>query len=566
MICSGFLKRASLRGAGIVSKVRFIKVNFFILMMSSMIFLSSSSFFLPAYLTKQLKDNNYNDAQLAFALGKNYVAALMIQETKAEIGSINWIIANQALAKTQWKSALKLAHWYQNTAELETRDTLNSRTILWYEQAIRLHSEQAVVDLALLYFKQNQMTKAQETINLLPDKLPSNNLGETTLRLRLNIAVHLGEIDRVKQLLTFEAVKLFRQNKTLSLLSDLVKYAVVKKNTLPLNFQLDDIKPSFENSSSCITSVQLFATNLKHLMHLEHLVKTFKDKQPLAEYVCLPIPRYISLKRLDCKAKSQQTITCDEARWQDVAEEVKSRHIGLMLSEGGANVHLGILYFDAQDNDKVFSHEISHLLGFIDEYPLIEGHDKCQGIQTEPFSHNMAVLKKYYRGDKQKLRAKILKNVSWANTINSNTPILQRIDEKSNKQKIWRLGTPLKYKEHIGIHFSESCQKSTPDVNSLPLYSISRNRKESNLSASYSAFKPLTRRTQLRYFAEEFPKEYISFLQANPSGYLMPSFHYNIALALYQQGEDIAGEYWLKKAVLHENDSIRKVKILRGGF
>ncbi|MFQ3210558.1 MAG: hypothetical protein ACI9HU_002062, partial [Colwellia sp.] len=74
-----------------------------------MIFLSSSSFFLPAYLTKQIKDNNYSRGQFSFALKKSYVIALIIQEKQADLGSNNWIALNRELAKTQGLSALKLA-------------------------------------------------------------------------------------------------------------------------------------------------------------------------------------------------------------------------------------------------------------------------------------------------------------------------------------------------------------------------------------------------------------------------------------------------------------------------
>lgn len=77
--------------------------------------------------------------------------------------------------------------------------------------------------------------------------------------------------------------------------------------------------------------------------------------------------------------------------------------------------------------------------------------------------------------------------------LGSTGSIGQLIVAEPNKQKKWRLGTPLEYKEQIGIHISESCQKYNP---------------ENSVSFSYSAFKPLSRRTQLRYFADDFPKEY----------------------------------------------------------
>ena len=525
--------------------------------MSSMILLSSSSFFLPTYLTKQIKDNNYSRGQFSFALKKSYVIALIIQEKQADLGSNNWIALNRELAKTQWLSALKLARWYQGKSKNESRELLFSKAIMWFEQAIRLGSQQAIVALAQLYFQQNKMIKAQATLRQLPEVIPGNNVSEAALILDIIIAIHLGDSTQVKQLLNSSTAVGFQQSNMLNLLlADIDKYAISNFSTMLKD--VEDVKVNL-SSPSCISSLQLFATNLKHLKHLEQLIQTFNTQQPLAQYVCLSTPRYISIKRLDCMAQSQHTITCDETLWRTVAEDVDSRHIGLMLNEGKANVHFGILYFDANDNAEVFSHEVSHLLGFVDEYPLIKGHNKCQGIQSKPFSHNIAVLKKYYQGDKKELRAKILKNVSWANSINANTPILQVIDKTPDIENIWLLGTPLEYKDKIGIYISESCQKSNSDYSDLP-----RRTTSINQVTRYSAFKPLSRRTQLRYFANDFPKEYLTLIKENPSDYFMPSFHYNIALALYQQGEVSNAKYWLSQAAQWENNLMRKARVLKG--
>lgn len=533
-----------------------------------MILLSSSSFFLPYYLTEKINSSNYSNGQFAFALKNNYISALIIQEQNSAIGSVNWLRLNRALAVTQHEAALKLARWYliknqkegqankQSVTQQAAKGVLSNAAIIWFEQAIRLHSQLAIIELAQLYFEHGQVVKAQSIINHFPEILPNNKLGETAWRLRLTIAIYLGEVDNVKQLLNSELLADHTNNKhseTNRLLADIAKYTIINKSPLIARNDTDKVNLTDQRSPSCLTSLQLFATNLSHLTQLEQLIKSFKAQQPLAHYICLPTPKYISIKQLDCSAKKHQAIFCDEARWQSVAKEVNSRHIGLMLNEGGANVHLGILYFDSQDGIDVFSHEVSHLLGFVDEYPLIKGHDKCQGIQVKPFSYNIAVLKKYYQGDKQKLRSMILKNIPWANSIKAETPILQLVHGRLNKQKIWRLGTPLNEQDNVGVYVSESCHNASKP-------------SSSSQGASYSAFKPLNRRTQLRYFANDFPSEYLTLIEDKPSAYLMPSFHYNIALALYQQGKVTQAKYWLNKAGQWESNQVRKAMILKGGF
>jgi hypothetical protein len=83
---------------------------------------------------------------------------------------------------------------------------------------------------------------------------------------------------------------------------------------------------------------------------------------------------------------------------------VTTRYIAIMLPKGGANVHFGMLYFDAKDSIDVIEHEISHLLGFVDEYPLGKGHSKCRTSQQQISAQNIAVLQNGYQGERSAIR------------------------------------------------------------------------------------------------------------------------------------------------------------------
>jgi hypothetical protein len=514
--------------------------------------ISSSSFFLPDYLTKKLNAGDFSVTQFDFALKSKNITALTIAEKNAVLGSKHWITLNRALAKTQWQSALKLAYWYQQSEKEvanNEKGILITSAIMWFKQAIRLDSQAAIIALAELYYRHDNFIKAQATLKELPEVLDNNDLAGTALLLRFNMAIDLGNITLVKSLLNSKAFKLISNKRTKALLADIDKYSVIDDKVV--------IKDNiFENSSNCFTSLQLFATNIKHLKHIEVLIKDFKAQQPLAKYICLPTPRYISQERLDCTAEKHQAISCDEAIWESIAEKVDSRHVGLMLEKGGANVHMGILYFDSNDNVDVFSHEISHLLGFVDEYPLNKAHDKCRGVQSKAFSHNIAVLKEFYQGTRTSVRSDILRKVPWAASIKTSTPILQEVTLGENNEKHWRLSTPIEFQDKVGVHISETCQKANED----------NDFKSDLVKLSFSAFKPLSRRTQLRYFASDFPKEYLTLLERMSKAYLMPSFHYNIALALFQQGQTIEAKYWLNQAAKREEVPLKKLTILKGEF
>jgi hypothetical protein len=526
--------------------------------MSLVTSLSSSSFFLSDYLTKRINNNNYNEGQFSYALKKLNVSALIVQEAKAKSGSDNWLYLNQQLGKSQSISALKLARWYQNALDKRADVAEKLVAIMWYEQAIRLNSEEAIIELAQLYFDQGKSVIAEKTLGLLGENLINVNLNEKRLILSIKIAVYFGNITFVEELVSSYYFHRNKGEKTEDLLEYLIRYSIIpdkkaaNSNLADRDIGLYDVKKQSKQaavlSSDCISSLQLFATNLTHLKHLEHIIETFNVQQPLAQYICLPTPKYISSRLIDCVAEVEEPISCNESHWLNIAEKVNTRHVGLMLAKGGANVHLGMLYFDVDDDVNVFSHEISHLFGFVDEYPLVQSHIKCQSAQQTAFSHNIVVLNDYYQGEQEVLRMQILKNVPWASQIKDSTPILQPVGASLIKnnvtaQRQWRLGTPVAYREKIGLHNAESCDNvvlSTEKVN------------------RYSAYKPVSRRTQLRYYASDFPKEYLSMLEERPQGFLMPSFHYNIALALFQQGNINKAKRLLIQSQRWEGTSYKK--------
>ncbi len=523
--------------------------------MSLLASLSSSSFFLSDYLTKRIQANDFNENQFSYALKNNNVAALIIEEAKVNKGSEHWLTLNRQLGKTQSVAALKLARWYQNTTKKQAVIADNMAAIMWFEQAIRLHSQEAIIGLSQHYFDLGKAINAKNTLNLLASNPAKKYLIEPWLILKIKIAIHLGDITLVEQLLQSPMYKLYGKRKVKDLASDIINYSIITDQSVGQSEVQNKANPHLETSSSCISSIQLFATNLAHLKHLDQIIKSFKAQQPIAQYICLPKPKYISTKLIDCSAKPQQAISCNEAHWLNVVGKVNSRHVGLMLAEGGANVHQGILYFDAKDDVNVFSHEVSHLLGFVDEYPLIKTHNKCQSAQQREFSHNIVVLNDYYHGAQQVIRKKVLKNIPWASHIKPTTPILQLLDNSSSTAGIttppkWRLGTPVEYKDLVGLHMAESCE----------------NTALAGEVTSYSAYKPVSRRTQLRYYASHFPSEYLLMLAERPLAFLMPSFHYNIALALFQKGKVKEARLLLIQAHLWEKDPQRKAAILKGNI
>lgn len=491
----------------------------------------SSSFFLAQYLTKQVITGEYSQVQLDFALKKNNKAALLFAWQQTKKHSHSWLSLAKKVAKSEGEAAYQLGLFYHNQHSI-------NQAIAWYQRAIRLKFKPAFVALAQYYFDNNKLVKANEILAQLSkiDDEPSTMAAKV---LTINMAISRGDLDVVKH-----NVAEFRQS-----LQTIVQGRLLLDNIS--KYQVLNLSSNSRNFPSCDNSIQLFASSFAHLQRLEYLIKGVKQ-YALSQHVCFSPVRYLAIDTLACTADSAQAIQCREQHWQHLAESINTRFVGVLLPEGGANVHLGSLYVDVNDTIDIFVHEISHLLGFVDEYPLAKDHAICTAIQQQAFSENIAVLKNLYQGNRADIRVNVLQQLAWGKQIKKSTPILQRIKGHSVLTPQWRLGTPKEFEHEIGIFQAQTCAKTVND-----------NRGD---ESNFNAYKPLVKATKMQYFSLDFPAEYRLFLQESLGQFLMPSFHYNIALAHFQQGNLEQARYWLKQSANWENKPDRQKKILQGNF
>ena len=513
-----------------------------IIIMSLSILLSSSSFFLVDYLNEKLNNGQYNDEELAYALELKLDAAYRVKLLLLEANIASniepnrqlWLGYANKLAKRDGHVSLKLAEYYLNQGQI-------SKGISWYQQAVNLKEQRAVLPLAKLYFENDQLEPARKTLFQTQVKSTEN------LLLAVEVAIAQGDILFIHKQL--ERLKV--TDKGQLLLAKIRQYQILANDDV---VTVTDNKAKHLTSRSCKTSLQLFATTLADLERVTQFKQKFTD-HALSEYLCLTEPKYVPINKLNCEHNKDNAITCEEGVWQSVAENINTNYLGLLYPYGGANVHLGILYFDRQDAFDVFSHEVSHLLGFVDEYPLAKDHPRCRQVQNEMFAQNIAVIDKYYYGKRAKVRREVLKTVSWAKMIKTSTPILMPVEVLHNKklkkddnkgryqESAWLLGTPKTFKNEVGIFNADTCQ-----------------------TTKYRAYKPLSTASQLQYYQLSFPAEYFKLLSEQNGQFYMPSFHYNIAMSLLSTDEFEQGKSWLMKAIEFEDINARKLKVLQGKF
>ena len=528
-------------------------MSLFIFLLSG---LSASSFFLDDYLTNLIAKNKHSQAQLSFAIEHENLMALNHALNSSEFHSEQWLSLAKVLAKTQGEAAYQLALYYKASPQ---------KMIFWFKSASRLGFHQATLALAQHFFDQNDFASAEKILlsfsanNLSINTKLHTRLQTKLLILKLNLAISQGQVGYIENSLLHDTQLLKETVEGRVLLNDIKKYQIGKLT----NEALDTSKMI----QQCENSIQLFATSLSHLKKLEGIIADF-NTQPLSRAVCFASVRYMPVHALDCTKRQQAAIRCDESLWAPYANSIQTRYVGVMLPQGGANVHFGMLYFDSQDTVDVVAHEISHLLGFVDEYPLQAEHNTCQVTQTKSFSQNIAVLENTYYGDRRTIRSKILKQLAWGKYIKDNTPILQSVTA-SNGKRNWQLGTPEEFNNEVGVFNAQTCKKTN-----------------AKMREDFSAYKGLAQRTQLQYFSLSFPPLYSLLLKENTTHYRMPSFHYNIALAYFQQSaignnvsEDVAlqriaqhkkniklANYWLEQSARWESERDRYNKVRQGGF
>jgi hypothetical protein len=468
--------------------------------MSLLLVIAASSFFLPQFLSFFLDADTKNRTVLYYGKTFKLDAYFHHQRRDNPIGSSTWLKSTTSLIANNPQYTIELADYYLS-------DDQQAKAILWYKQAIIRGFDNVKLTLAKLFINQKEYQKSKALLSPLLNN-SDNVLVEKSLVLLITIALIEGDLVKVIQL----GKALETLNQQHALLIELTQFkvfshAIINQSALfTINDkEMNEVERLNEN---CVASIQFFATNLSDLRYTENLIEQVKSS-PLSNYSCFESVRYIPLHKLGCHHEKTEAITCDESIWQEYQAEMSTRFIGVMVPQGGAKVHNGIMYLDKNDTVDVFAHELAHLFGFIDEYSLPINHTRCSQIQENAFAHNVAVIAKAYIGSKTEIRNTILAQVPWRTFIKDDTPIMIKEGDK------WLVGTPNLYNAEVGLFTSDTCQKTSSDD-----------------SVAFQAFKPLAKRTSLNYFELEFPELYLRLLERGSDLYLMPSFHRNIEKAL----------------------------------
>ncbi|WP_371378621.1 hypothetical protein [Thalassotalea aquiviva] len=492
------------------------------------VLLSHSSFSVSQYLKELLATHGQTPAQLDYGLGLKLTSAYKVAYTQSRQGSAPWLRYGQILGRSDPNYAWAMAQHFFSQQDAQFSH-------YWYQKALELGSQQAIINLGQSFLSQQRFNE-QQLQNLKVKISRFIDSSEEAQKIAIELAIWADDRTWLNSILPH-----LSQPKQLKLkqwlldirFDDQVGLGVGKRQKDQANVLFTNI----EQQDRCANSIQFFATNKANINKINGYLSTLKQHKFFGQQFCFLPVRYINEQALGCTNNASAPIQCREDIYAnlDLAEHV--RYIATVVPFGGANVNHGILYMDSRDDIKVLEHELLHLLGFIDEYPLPEGHRDCEPDNAPLVRQNVYITHPLTFLTEQEARAKLKHVLPWFDFIKASTPITHKTDQG------YQLGTPMGFANEVGVFATDSCDLS-----------------------SSQAFKAVASTTQMQHFELALEPIYQEMINRGEHNLKMPAYYYNLGLYARQQGHLERANHWFKKAGAVEKIIERQRLISQGEY
>ncbi|WP_100913655.1 hypothetical protein [Pseudoalteromonas spongiae] len=161
---------------------------------------------------------------------------------------------------------------------------------------------------------------------------------------------------------------------------------------LPLAATAHQLVPIYKNEQ-CTQKIMLAVTDLKAYNQVTQLKQRFEKAFSLP--VCLSQPVYFDRSKLQCDGAAGRRIRC-EIRDKKAFSQISYDKIAFFSETGIANASGNYVFMRSQQSERVLLHELMHLYGFIDEYPLKKQLAKrlCNVTKPTRIAKNLIVVPK----------------------------------------------------------------------------------------------------------------------------------------------------------------------------
>lgn len=514
--------------------------------LSLLVLLPSSSFWLNGHLEKEISAGNSSSNVILFAANKKLPTAITAKLALLETTPSAKLAYLNHLGLTSRDYALQLANYY-------LKQNNQPNYLKWLLQSAALKNDVAIDHLITHFYQLKHYNKALYWLT------ESEIKTDSQLVIHAKILLALGQTS--KAITTADKLSSAKIKKQLN--AQFNRFGVFEysdKAPNSLSKLSGRIKQVVHSKPQCLKSVSMVATNLDDLNKMASF-KQRLSQHSFSSYFCIDNITYMPITSLDCKHVNQAVIDCNETPWHKETSRFPTDYLAIMLPQGGANVHYGILYLDSADSFDVFTHELSHLLGFVDEYQVANSHKVCQ-MPHGAKGHNIALLPKripklfqdsFGSLAHRKVRESLLDILPWGSLIENEHNILV------DKGDFWQVGSA-----SSGVSLNEQRASAQLKHTSQANFSNEPLTKDKSLGlyiaetcsqGQYAAFKPMNKATSLRHTDVVFPKEYHDILALSPEQFLMPMYYFNIAASHYRINQDEQGDYWLARAKQQQGSS-----------
>jgi len=133
----------------------------------------------------------------------------------------------------------------------------------------------------------------------------------------------------------------------------------------------DPLQSTRSKTSSCALYLQPVLSSKQSAIQWQQLQQQWRQDAQLSSLaLCFRAPVFIDSQLLACSEHSSKRIACNADALTAVVLQGQATQILVLAGQGGASYNNGWLQLPETANLPLLRHEISHLFGFIDEYPL----------------------------------------------------------------------------------------------------------------------------------------------------------------------------------------------------
>jgi len=124
-------------------------------------------------------------------------------------------------------------------------------------------------------------------------------------------------------------------------------------------------------TTSCALYLQPVLSTKQSAIQWQQLQQQWRQDAQLSSLpLCFRAPVFIDSQQLACSENNSKRIACNADALTTVVSQGQATQILVLAGQGGASYNNGWLQLPETANLPLLRHEISHLFGFIDEYPL----------------------------------------------------------------------------------------------------------------------------------------------------------------------------------------------------